>query len=516
MFINLIDRFESTVDLFPGKNALSDTISKLTFNELRESAKNLAIHISKKQDFVNRPVAVFLPKSNQAIVAFVAALYSGNCYVPLDIKSPTSRTSSILRNLDPAVIITNDDNLDSVRECGLDSEIINIDKLQVIKSEGYVFNYKRCIDTDPAYIIHTSGSTGMPKGVAISHRSIFNYINRVIEVFDITENEVIANQAPFIFDNSTLDIYLMIFSGASLHIVPEQLFMFPAKLLEFVNTNKINFIFWVPSVLINVANLKLFNSVGLPTLKKVLFAGEVMPTRHLNYWINNLNKETLFANLYGPTEITVDCTYFIVDRKFKDDEILPIGKAFKNSDVLILNEGDDLCGPNENGELCVRGTSLALGYWNDFEKTNAVFVQNPLNASYPEKIYRTGDIVHANDRGEIIFVGRKDYQIKHMGYRVELGEIEHMVISNFDSLNACVIYNELKNEIVLFYESEVEIPIREFRIKLAVVLPKYMIPTKYVKWDKLPLTPSGKVDSVLLKKEFGDQDSSQKLTEASV
>lgn len=500
MKINLIEYFESTVNLFPEKIALVDSNSELGFKELRLRAKHVAAHISLKSEIINRPIAVYLPKSNEAIVSFLATLYSGNCYAPLDTKNPISRIESILRVLDPICIITDNAHIENIKKCGLDIDIINLNDLDFAKTDTPAFNYKKCIDVDPAYIIHTSGSTGVPKGVAISHRSIFDYIHWAIDTFKITEKEAIGNQAPFIFDNSTLDIYLMIFTGATLYLIPEQLFMFPAKLLEFINKNQINFIFWVPSVLVNVANLKLLDTLKIPSIKKVLFAGEVMPTQHLNYWINNLDKKVLFANLYGPTEITVDCTYHIVDREYRDDEVLPIGKACRNSDVLILNSENNICTLGEQGELCVRGSSLALGYWNDFERTNLVFTQNPLNRSYPERIYRTGDIVFVNGENEIIFVGRKDFQIKHLGYRIELGEIEHSILSVFNSIGACVLYDRSKNEIVLVYESQEDIPVSEFRIRLAKVLSKYMIPTRYVKIDRLPTNNSGKIDRINLYK----------------
>jgi amino acid adenylation domain-containing protein len=502
MRINLIEYFETTVDLFFDKTAVSDGASQLSFKELKQRAQQLASYISTEQQLINSPIAVFLPKNNDAIVSFIATLYSGNCYAPLDVKNPVTRIQSIVNVLKPIAIITNNDYVEKLSECDLNIEIINVDAIDLSRVENNNFNYIKCIDTDPAYIIHTSGSTGVPKGVAISHRSIFDYINWAIDTFDITENEVIGNQAPFIFDNSTLDLYLTLFTGATLYLIPEQLFMFPAKLLGFLEVNKINFIFWVPSVLINVANLKLLDSIEITSLRKVLFAGEVMPTKHLNYWIHSLDKDIIFANLYGPTEITVDCTYYIIDRVYKDDEVLPIGKPCRNSDVIVLNEQNVVCKTNEYGELCVRGSSLALGYWNNFEKTNAVFVQNPLNQSYPENIYRTGDVVFTNEMDEIIYVGRKDRQIKHLGYRIELGEIEHIILSTFEAINACVTYNDKTKELVLYYESTNEIPVKEFRVKLASVLSKYMIPTKYIKMDHLPLTISGKIDRVLLEKEI--------------
>lgn len=499
MKINIIEYFERTVGLFPDKLAISDGTSQLNFIELQQKAEFIAVHILKNHKSINRPIAIYLPKNHDAIISFIAALYSGNCYAPIDTKNPINRVKSILNNLDPLCIITNNSYIENIKKCNLHIDIINLDALEFETIENVNFKYQNCIDTDPAYIIHTSGSTGVPKGVVISHRSIFDYINWAIDTFNITQNEVIGNQAPFIFDNSTLDIYLMIFAGATLYLIPEQMFMFPAKLLNYIEKYQINFIFWVPSVLINVANLKLLDSIKVPSLKKVLFAGEVMPTLHLNYWIKNLNKDVLFANLYGPTEITVDCTYYIVNRLFRDDEVLPIGKPCRNSDILILNKENNLCQTNEQGELCVRGSSLALGYWNNFEKTNSVFVQNPLNNSFPEKIYRTGDIAFVNKQGEIIFVGRKDLQIKHLGYRIELGEIEQSILSIFGSINVCVLYDQLKNEIVLVYESAHEIPIIEFRKKLINVLSKYMIPTKYIKIDQLPKISSGKIDRNILK-----------------
>ncbi len=507
MNINIIEYFNTTADAYPKKVAVKDAENALSFSELRTPARIVSSEINEIHHGINAPIAILLPKSTQAITAIIGILYSGNIYAPLDTHNPADRILAILEKLDPACVITNSQYKSKL--AGLEGKIniIDLDEINfnadVSSSEGY----KACIDTDPAYIIHTSGSTGVPKGVVISHRSIFDYIHWAIDTYDISSKEIIGNQAPLVFDNSTLDIHLMVMTGATLCLIPEQLFVFPIKLLEYINEHKVNFVFWVPSVLINVANLKLLESVEIPSLRKVLFAGEVMPTKPLNYWINHLDDAVLFSNLYGPTEITVDCTFYIVDRKFDNEEVLPIGKACRNSDVLILNQKDQLCDVEEEGELCVRGSSLALGYWRNPEKTDAVFVQNPLNTSYPEKIYRTGDIVYMNEQGEIIFVGRKDNQIKHLGYRIELGEIEHAITSNFEAIVACVLYDHNNKKIVLVYESETEIPPIEFRKGLVKSLSKYMIPSQYIKIAKMPLNASGKIDRKLLsdrltKKEF--------------
>ena len=502
--INLIEYFENTADLFPDKLALVDSTSQLTFSDLRQKAKRIATQIAKASDSINSPVAIYLPKTNDAIASFIATMYSGNCYTPLDTKNPIPRIEAILKALNASCIITNDRFIENIRKCNLDIEVINLDELEQENHIDESFNYRKCIDTDPAYILHTSGSTGVPKGVVISHLSIIDYINWVVDTFDITEKEKIGNQTPFIFDMSTLDIYLMIFKGATLFIIPEQKFMFPATLLDYINENKINFIFWVPAVLVNIANLKLFNSIKIPTVKKVLFGGEVMPPKHLGYWIKNLDKNVVYGNMYGPTEITGTCVCHIVDDAFNEDESLPIGKPCRNTDILVLNEKDELCTVGEKGELCVRGSSLALGYWNNLEKTNAVFVQNPLNKSVPERIYRTGDIAFLNEKDEYIYIGRKDFQIKLSGYRIDLGEIEHYILSVFDTINAGVFFDRAKNEIVLIYESENEISVKDFRSKLAQVLSKHMIPTRYIKMDVLPKSTTGKIDRALLNKKINN------------
>ena len=233
----------------------------------------------------------------------------------------------------------------------------------------------------------------------------------------------------------------------------------------------------------------------LPELRLVWFAGEVFPTKQFNIWRKSL-PHTGFANFYGPIEITLDCVYYNIERDLADDEPIPIGKAFRNTDILILDETDNsITEPGRDGELCVRGTSLAMGYYNNPEKTAAAFVQNPLNKSYPETIYRTGDIVFINERGEIVFKGRKDTLIKHMGYRIELGEIEHVIINTLKLVrNGCVVYNHQKKEIILFYESENDITPADFRKAIGTALPKYMIPVVYTKLEELRRNTNGKID----------------------
>jgi amino acid adenylation domain-containing protein len=482
----------------PRKVAVVDCDRRHTFEDLERFAKNCAALILRHTAAINQPVAVFLRKSTQTIVADLGILYSGNCYANLDLKSPPERLKAILQTLGNPLIITSAADTAVLRGLGVPEERLLLVETGMTAETAYdngalLARVERVIDTDPVYIMFTSGSTGVPKGVVIPHRGVIDYIDWAKDCYRISEAETLGNQAPFFFDNSTLDIYLCLSCGATLALIPDELFAFPKKLVDYVRQAGITTVFWVPSVLTNVANLKILDKTELPALSKILFAGEVMPTRTLTYWREKF-PQALFSNLYGPTEITVDCTYYIVDRDFADSEKLPIGFPCRNTDILILNEQNRPAAVNEPGELCVRGSSLALGYWNNPEQTARAFTQNPLNTRYPEIIYRTGDLVFRNERGEIMFMGRKDYQVKHLGYRIELAEIETAVTAIPEILNACVLYHHARKEITLFFESQVKLLPGDIRKRLTERLPKYMLPTVFIQLDAMPRNPNGKVD----------------------
>jgi amino acid adenylation domain-containing protein len=494
---SVIEYLERSVKLYPEKVAVRDSEGTITFQVLWENARKMAATIN---DWNNSPIGVYIPKGCNMVTAFAGINMSGNFYVPLDTKSPNSRISSILNTLEANVVVTDNVHMPQLAQF-FNGKIILIENAisTDIESIDLGKNIDRQIDTDPIYSIFTSGSTGTPKGVVISHRGVIDYIDWAIDTFHIDNSAIIGNQAPFYFDNSTLDIYLMYATGATLDIIPESCFAFPAKLVDYMNEHHINFVFWVPFVLVNVANMDIFSSKKPEYLKNVFFAGEVMPNKHLNYWRKHL-PDCRYVNLYGPTEITVDCTYYEIDRNFSDDEPLPIGYPCRNSDVLILVDRQRKANKGEQGELCVRGSSLALGYYNNPEKTVSAFILNPLNAHYPETIYCTGDIVYENERGEIMFVGRADSQIKHNGYRIELGEIETAILGTKMVDNCCVVYDFKNKKIVLFYQSLEELQMGDFRKELSSKIPRYMLPTEYHREEKLKQNSNGKIDRLYYNK----------------
>lgn len=446
----------------------------------------------------NQPIAVFLPRSGQTIVADLGILYSGNCYANLDLKSPPERLKAILQNLGAGIIITSAAHGAALRRAGVPEEQLLLVEATMTAEATHdnaslMARLDQVIDTDPLCIIHTSGSTGIPKGVALSHRCTIDFMDWVFQRLGLNGSEVIGSLSPFYFDIYTLELYLCLAKGATLVIIPEPRAAFPAKLLDFMVAQAISFIFWVPTIMVNVANQNLLVKGKLEALRKVFFAGEVFPTKHLNYWRRHL-PGALFVNLYGPIEISVDCTYFVVDREMADDEKLPIGFPCRNTDILILNGQNQPTQGDEPGELCVRGSSLALGYWNNPERTAQAFVQNPLNPHYPELIYRTGDLVYRNAQGEIMFLGRKDYQIKHLGYRIELGEIEHAVLRVQGVRNVCVVYQQGRKEITLSFEPDQELSSAVIRERLGAFLPRYMLPMVFHRMEQLPRNPNGKID----------------------
>ena len=499
MQINVLEYFEKgSLTRCRDKIAVMDDARSYRFEDLERFAKNLAALILKRTSLFNQPVAVFLPRNAQAIIADIGILYSGNCYSNLDLKSPPERLNIILKNLGCCVIVTSREHSEALRSLEIpDEHLIMVEDAMTsdIAHDSAALRARlgHIIDTDPLCIIYTSGSTGIPKGVALTHRGTIDFVDWVFERFCPTGDEVLGSLSPFYFDIYTLEIWFSLAKGATLAIIPERCAAFPVRLVEFMAEHAISFIFWVPTIMANIANQDLLSKWKLESLKKVFFAGEVFPTKHLNYWRRHV-PGALFVNLYGPIEIHVDCTYFIVERDFADDEKIPIGFPCRNTDILILNDKNLSANVDEPGELCVRGSSLAPGYWNNPERTAATFVQNPLNSRYSEVIYRTGDLVYRNGRGEIMFIGRKDFQIKHLGYRIELGEIEHAALRLEAICNCCVTYNPDKKEIVLFFESEQRLTAAFIRERLSAFLPKYMLPTVFNRVEALPRNLNGKID----------------------
>lgn len=495
----ILDLLENTEKLYQNNIAIEDQNKSLTYKELVYSAKVIgSVNFLSKR---NQVIPVIMDKSVVQIIAFFGIAYSGNTFVPIDEKMPIARIKLILDVLETDILITDKSHVELLNKSFPNYKINLVEELLEREvNEGILRKVrKEILDTDPLYILFTSGSTGVPKGVVCCHRSVMNYSEWVVRTFDFNDKTIIGNQTPFYFSMSVLDIYSTIRCGGKICIIPTELFSLPMKLIDFLNKKKINTIYWVPSALCMISKFKVLEKAELYYLKKVLFAGEVMPTKQLNYW-RKYKPDLLYVNLFGPTEITDIGIYYIVDRELADNESVPIGKCCDNVGVIILDDNMNEVNKGDVGELYFKGTYLAMGYFNDWEKTNSTFIQNPLNKYYPEVIYKSGDLVKINGKGEIEYVSRKDFQIKHMGYRIELGEIENSVNSVEGVNRVCCFLDEEKDKIVAVYEGYVDKKIIIKNIKEQ--LPKYMIPNIYKLVLELPLNANGKIDRKLVREIY--------------
>ncbi len=492
MQTNILEYLEATAEHVPDKAAICGEAGYLTFGQLKTAAQRIGSCLLG-HGVTKAPVVVLMPKRPETIAAFLGAIYAGCYYVPLDGEMPRHRIDLILQRLDPGVLLCDETTEALARELKFCGPVIPYDRAAgyPLDEAGLSGIRRRQLDIDPIYIVFTSGSTGIPKGVVGCHRAVIDYIEAFCEVMGFDENTVFGNQTPLYFDAYVKEIIPTLKYGATTHLIPRRLFTSPLRLVEFLNEKKINTLCWVVSALTFVSAFGTLEKAKPENVSTIAFASEVFPIRQLNIWRKAL-PGVRFVNLYGPTETTGICCYYEVDREFSDGEVLPIGRPFRNTEILLLDENSL---PAKQGEICIRGTRLTLGYYRDPERTAVSFTPNPLHDRYPETIYRTGDLGKINDRGELIFLGRKDSQIKHMGHRIELGEIEAAALSLEGVHNACCVYSDHK--ICLYYTGRVARSVLSAWLKER--LPRYMLPQVLTALDTMPLTPNGKIDRNTLK-----------------
>ncbi|MCL2425381.1 MAG: amino acid adenylation domain-containing protein [Oscillospiraceae bacterium] len=521
--INILEYLEETLDEIPNPNKVAfagaDTSGRteLTFHELSGLGRACGSYITNS-GIKKRPIAVFMQKSPSMIAAFLGVIYGGCYYIPLDSEMPAFRIHLILETVNPSLIICDDVTSEII--AGWDvplpfsCQVINFSEVcKHTNDEVALANVRvNAIDADPLYVVFTSGSTGVPKGVVATHRSVIDYIENLSTVLDVSADTVFGNQSPLYLDACLKEVYTTLKFGASAYLIPQSLFMFPVKLIEYINDNGINTICWVASALSLVAGLGALKAATPKTLHTIAFGSEVFPIKHYNLWRETL-PDARFIHLYGPTEATGMSCFYEAVRTYETDESIPIGHPFPNTEIILLDDNSKVPEDGQPGEICIRGTCLSPGYFSDDEKTVAAFIQNPLSA-FPDKIYKTGDMGRRGSNGELYYISRRDHQIKHMGHRIELAEVE-LVANGCDAIGlACAVFDDTNSHIVLYYvlsesvaaetmdeasNKKIKSTVRSY---LKKNLPRYMLPHNIYQLKSLPHTPGGKIDRVKLLEQY--------------
>jgi D-alanine--poly(phosphoribitol) ligase subunit 1 len=479
------------------------------FGDLNALSNQLAYVLIDKKIGRNDVVAILNNKTNTSYALMLACLKIGAIYTNLDPKSPEERFVKMLEICQPKLICFFEDQKLITAEISHLYATVNYESeafLQDVSNHSTEFpKVNHFVNSnDPAYIMFTSGSTGFPKGVVISHGNILNFIHWAKEVYSVTQNDVFTNINPMHFDNSVFDFYASLFNGAALVPIGDHLTRNPKRMIEALNKVSPTIWFSVPSMLVFVLNMRALTLEDLPTLRVVTFGGEGFPKNQLrklwNYWGNRVQ----FVNVYGPTECTCICSSYLVSEKdMLNDELLPLGPVAPNFYALVLDENGNQVENNVVGELCIGGPNVGIGYYYNPEKTESVFVSDPTRKDYDRTIYKSGDLVKQDASGMLFFAGRKDNQIKKMGYRIELEEIENALNSLDTVFESAVVYinnEKYRSKIIAFVKSDV--PEKELKENLKKKLPLYMIPDNYNYVDVLPKNQNGKINRIALRKEL--------------
>ena len=493
---------EEAAARFPQRKAYEDETCSMTFSEVRRLAASIGTGIAALET-PGRPVAVFMEKSAWMAVSLLGVSCGGCIYCPVDVAMPEARMDRILSVLEPAAVLTSGSMEARAREVCGDCPVLLVEDLAARPAdEALLASLRACIvPSDPLYILFTSGSTGMPKGVVGTHQTVLNNLEWLAFRFDLGPDDVLGNQAPLHFVVADHDLYCPLKFGCRSFFIPAGYFSFPAKLIPLLNQHRVTTVFWVPFALGTIASLRALDEILPEFLRYVFFVGEVMPVRQLNYWRAHV-PSAHYINLYGSTEMYM-CCYYEVDQEYTETDTLPIGGPCGGIGTLVLDEMDReiLPGTAEIGELCIRGTAVGPGYYRDPEQTARKFIQNPLEPAAREVIYRTGDLVRYGNDGLLEFCGRADHQIKHLGYRIELGEIE-AAAGKVPEISSCAcVYDQKKQRILFFYDGT-ETDRKTISSSLSQQLPRYMLPSRYVYLDPLPRNASGKIDRKYLQEQY--------------
>lgn len=508
----LHDLLSSSADVYPNRVAVVDREHSMSYAELEAASSKQAELLSDVGVEPGDRVGIYLDKSLEAVVGIYGTLKAGGVYVPLDPRAPAARLGYIARDCGIQVLISDTRHakkwpalieegapIRTVFVPDADQEIEASDAARILtRADLEACSGERPpvrrIDEDLAYILYTSGSTGAPKGVMLSHRNGMGFIEWAARALQLEPDDRLSSHAPFHFDLSIFDMFAAALSGASVHLVPQAISVFPVDVARFIDEHGITVWYSVPSILSLLTQHGNLATGDLPTLRHVVFAGEVFPTKYLS-GLMGLLPEASFHNWYGPTETNVCTAYTVPEAPDPGSGDIPIGSSIDNVATIVVKTDGAAAAPGEEGELHVRGATVMHGYWGDREKT-AGKLKEPEGEGSSDRVYATGDLVIETASGHYEFLGRKDHQIKSRGYRIELGEIESAIHAHPGVAEAVVVAvpDETISNRIWAYVSATGADEVALRSWCAERIPKYMIPERFEFISSLPRTSTGKID----------------------
>ena len=511
---------ENTARQHPEKVAFVCKEKSITYAELERKSNGLALKLSQMGVKRGDRIGIYLGKSLEMIISLFGILKAGGIYVPIDPAAPANRVAFIINHCGIEFLIASSGNLGKLFSGGHEklavqrAVIVGLDDRDAFRNnisgerlpwnDAFdVLNFEPPSfdgsDTSPAYILHTSGSTGNPKGVVLSHLNALSFVKMAAEFFHVTPADRFCNHAPLHFDLSVFDIFVGVKCGATVILFPEIYSTFPIKVAEFIEKQEISIWNSVSSVLAMLVDKGALGKFNFDSLRVVHFSGDIMPVKVLRI-LKSFMRNASFYNIYGQTEANSSMFYHVREIPEADSWRIPIGKPFPNFDVFALSDSREMIRqPGEEGELYVGSSTVALGYWEAEGLTSEKFVPDPRYPSLKKNVYRTGDLVRLDEHGNFVFTGRKDQMVKSRGYRIELEEIEAVLSSHPGIKNAVVI--PVPDELIGNRIVAVVVPVSRETVKkedivlhCAGLLPKYMIPETIHYHDSLPKTSTGKID----------------------
>lgn len=502
MKANMLEYLEETAERLPDKTAFYDDQESLSYAQLRDASRRIGSRLSAVCP-PRQPIALLLDsRSIRNIPAMFGVLYAGCAYAPLDIAMPAERLHLLLTLMRPTAVLTDEKGKKALAACDLkDVPQIEYDEAVSAKTdEAALAAIRRQASVyDPMSILYTSGSTGIPKGSIQTHFSYVNWAEATNEVYSFTEDMVFGNQSPFFYANSVLDVISPVSLGATVYLLPAGVLSFPRRMIECLKNQHVTCLCMTPSSFINIVNAGVLTHGCLPELQWGIMSGESMPWLPLKAWME-ATPNASWWHYYGSTE-AFSVAVGKVEKNHEDGERLPVGKPFSLVHILFLDEDGKEAATGEPGEMLISSPWIAWGYHRDEERTNASWAVDPLKRGWQEKFFRTGDVGYLQPDGQLMVLGRRDNQIKHMGYRMELGEVETSLRSMKGIREGCVLYDRENDRIFAFYAGDLDE--KEVKRGLGAYLARYMLPDVFIRLEEMPHTGSMKIDRNQLKQRMG-------------